>query len=73
MKRIMYAGIALLMMLGLTSCQIIMPWLTSTETGEPDKLGSWSQINQTITRPKGWKKIVKNSVFQLGGKAGGKG
>jgi len=64
MKRILYAGIALLMMLGLTSCQVIMPWLTPTE--EPDKLGSWGQVNQIIARPAGWKKIVKNSKFQLG-------
>lgn len=34
--------------------------------GEPDKLGSWGQINQTLTRPEGWKQIVTNSKFQLG-------
>ena len=34
--------------------------------GEPDKLGSWSAINQTISRGKDWKQIVTDSDFQLG-------
>lgn len=33
---------------------------------EPDKTGSWSQINQDIGRDKTWKKLVKNSPFKLG-------
>ncbi len=36
------------------------------ETGEPDRTGSWSQINQSVERSKNWKKIVEDSQFQLG-------
>lgn len=36
------------------------------QTGQPDRLGSWSQINQIIARPEGWAQIVENSKFQLG-------
>jgi phosphate transport system substrate-binding protein len=34
---------------------------------EPDKLGSWGSISATLDRPEGWRKIVSNSEFQLGG------
>lgn len=30
--------------------------------------GSWSQINQELTAPDGWERIVQNSAFQLGEK-----
>lgn len=30
--------------------------------------GSWSQINQTIARPEGWRKIVTDTDFALGGR-----
>jgi len=33
---------------------------------EPDKLGSWGQINQHIKRGAGWQQIVMDSPFQLG-------
>jgi len=36
------------------------------QTGEPDKLGSWGQINQDISRPADWRQIVQDSEFKLG-------
>jgi len=36
--------------------------------GEPDRLDdSWGQINQPIEKPAGWRQIVRDSQFQLGG------
>jgi len=43
-----------------SACNLFKP------TGEPDRLGSYSQINQVIARGPDWKQIVKNSSFQLG-------
>lgn len=36
--------------------------------GEPDKLGSWGQINQRVARSEDWEQIVTDSPFQLGEK-----
>jgi len=36
------------------------------EKKEPDRTGSWSQINQSVGRSENWKRIVENSQFQLG-------
>lgn len=43
-------------------------WLIGcgTEKGEPDRTGSWAQINQEIQRGQSWKQIVTDSSFQLG-------
>lgn len=38
----------------------------NNEKGEPDRTGSWSQINQTVQRGETWQQIIKNSQFQLG-------
>lgn len=38
-------------------------------SGEPDRLGSWSQISQEIKRGEDWRQIVFNSPFQLGKKS----
>ncbi len=35
-------------------------------TGEPDRTGSWGQINQVIKRPDNWQKIVRDDSFSLG-------
>jgi len=35
-------------------------------TGEPDRTGSWGQINQVIKRPDNWQKIVMDDSFSLG-------
>lgn len=35
-------------------------------TGEPDRTGSWSQINQIVKRDQNWRQFVDNSSFQLG-------
>lgn len=37
--------------------------------GEPDRLGSWGQINQSVTRDPQWRQIVTESPFQLGKKS----
>lgn len=39
---------------------------TNAKKGEPDRTGSWGQINQVIERDKNWKQIVSKSAFQLG-------
>jgi len=39
------------------------------KTGEPDRLGSWGQINQSVTRGTDWQQIVTDSPFQLGEKS----
>ena len=33
---------------------------------EPDKLGSWGQINKILKRGNDWQQIVQNSQFKLG-------
>jgi len=40
----------------------------NNKTGIPDRTGSWANINQSVERSKGWKKIVENSPFKLGEK-----
>lgn len=42
---------------------------SETISKEPDKTGSWSQINQPVVRPANWKKYVTDSDFQLGAKS----
>ncbi len=36
------------------------------QKAEPDKTGSWGQINQVVERDAAWEKIVTDSEFQLG-------
>jgi len=62
MKRILIVVIALTFMLS-TACSIF-----GRQEGEPDRTGSYSQINQEIKRGADWKQIVKHSDFQLGAK-----
>ncbi|MDR0818565.1 MAG: substrate-binding domain-containing protein [Oscillospiraceae bacterium] len=41
-------------------------YFTQIESGEPDKLGSWSSINTMPVRGFDWRQIVAGSGFQLG-------
>ena len=59
------AGVGLLVtIIGVAA--LIFIFRPSDWTGEPDRLGSWGQINQEIERADGWEQIVHNSPFQLG-------
>lgn len=53
-----------------SSAPTSVPQAEEKQTGEPDRLGSWTQRKWTepygiANRPKGWKQIVQNSEFQL--------
>lgn len=58
----------------LTSCNLLagLPFLFYAvgeahehSYGEPDRTGSYGQINQSLYRPENWKQIVEESSFQL--------
>jgi len=53
------------LLMTLSSCDDPYP-LEATPYGEPDRRGSWSQIDQQIDRPYDWRQIVQDSEFQLG-------
>jgi phosphate transport system substrate-binding protein len=42
--------------------------LQNQDSDIPDRLGSWNQINQSVTRGQDWQQIVVDSPFELGEK-----
>jgi len=64
-------GLLLLTLAGLTVLWIYLSVTTGSggfNADDADKLGSWGQINQEITRGPDWQQIVHDSPFQLGPK-----
>lgn len=59
MKRFIAFLLAVMLLVALSGCK---------KSGEPDRLGSWGNINQDIERSNDWQQIVTNSPFQLGEK-----
>jgi len=51
-----------------TAIIIIIFFASCASDDEPDKLGSWGQINQNVQRDANWSQIVHNSPFKLGEK-----
>lgn len=47
---------------------VVFMFLKNNKRGEPDRTGSWSQINQAVERGQNRKKIVGDSQFKLGEK-----
>ncbi len=50
------------------SLAILLPFLMIANGRSELPAGSWSQINQSITRPAGWQQYVDNSAYSLGEK-----
>lgn len=53
---------------GLLACTLLL-CACKKPTGEPDRTGSWGQINTELERSEGWRQIVQGSPFWLGEKA----
>lgn len=52
---------------GLLACAALFGACAKLEE-EPDRTGSWAQINTELVRPEGWEQIVQSSPFRLGEK-----
>ncbi|MGI5892633.1 MAG: PstS family phosphate ABC transporter substrate-binding protein [Bacillota bacterium] len=55
-----------LILVGLLAFVLLLVVACEPQQGEPDRIGSWGQINQVVARGEDWQQIVQNSPFQLG-------